>query len=148
MKRFRFRLEPVRLVRELAESRARGAYVLARRSFDTACRQAEDAAIRLEAAMGRSRTERSRTMSASQHAMYLQEIADSDQAHRLALAEMEKQRKEMQRRESDWTEARRRLKFIERLKESALLEHQTKEIRIEQEALDEIAVMRSNSQSL
>ncbi|MFA6286547.1 MAG: flagellar FliJ family protein [Opitutaceae bacterium] len=141
MKRFRFRLESVRTIRDLAERRARERFGLAQQKVAEAEEALRLAAFRrseLADALAGARTGcfRPGEQIGGMAALRLAEQAET-QARRLLLeagAARDRSREE-------WLVARRQLKIIERLEERARLVHREASEKAEQNILDELACL-------
>ena len=142
MKRFRFPLQPVAVLRAHQEIRAREAFAAAVH----ACVQAEetmnDARTRtaaLASALQAGRRELYRAAEAAYSlAAYRRECAVELEAGRRLFAA----RAEMQQRRGDYVEAHRKLKVVQRLEEKARFSHSRAMHREEQAEFDDFAGRR------
>lgn len=143
MKRFRFSLRPLALLRANTEMRALEAFAAAVRrcvasEAKLAAQQRRVAAIEAEVLAGRRERYRG-TDAAYTIAGYRNECAAVAAAQK-ALATA---REEMQRRRMEYLEARRRAEAVRRLEDKARAAHQTTASREEQAAFDELSGGRS-----
>jgi flagellar FliJ protein len=143
MKRFRFPLRPVAIVRANVELRAREALA-------TALKAAAAAEERLALSRARAREleeiifdGRRVRFRASDEAAFLQEYrrmcAAVMESERLAIAA----RAEVRKRRDAWVEANRQVKVVARLEEKARASHRTAWLYAEQQEIDEIAGFRA-----
>lgn len=143
MKRFRFPLRPVGVVRAHQEMRAREDFAAAVHHYV----QAEErlAALRrrvaeLEAVLFHGRSDRFLAADAAALLrVYRGECAAELEAERLVI----EAREAMQARRKDYLEANRRLKIVQKLEEKARAVHRTEGLRAEQNEIDEIAGYRA-----
>ncbi len=142
MKRFRFPLRPVAVLREHREVRAREifaaavhAYVLAEENLAaTRARVAQ-----LERALHASRDGSfNAAAAASTFASYRRECAAEVEAERATIAA----RSEMEQRRADYLEAHRNLEIVRRLETKARAKHRFETIREEQAESDDLAGCR------
>ena len=148
MKPFRFRLESVRSLRELAEQKEREA--LGHAAF--ALREAEEALSQAQTSY--------HSLAASLASRCEQTFRAVDQSAGIAslrLAEAEIKRREAKRDEArearqqaygSWVESRRALEVIERLAERQKRQHREDTYRAEQAELDEFAGLMAGKESI
>ncbi len=139
MKRFRFRLESVRSLRDLAERRAREGFGLAQQTVADATahlRAAEQARIQLAESLSTARASVFRPVEqiAGFGALRQAERTEAEFTRRLTVA----QQGLAQARER-WLASRRDLQVMQRLEERARLAHRTESDKAEQSLLDELA---------
>lgn len=141
MKRFRFRLESIRNLRDVAERKAREGFGMAQQQVLIAQQAVEAAEVRrseLNAAISSARTGSFRP---SEQVSGLAALGQADREVAEAgrkLVEVEKARD--QAREG-WLTARRALQVMQKLEERARLAHREARDKAEQTLLDEIASM-------
>jgi flagellar FliJ protein len=143
MKRFRFPLRPVAVLRAHRELRAREAFAASVHAYvqaeerlaATRARVAELAAVLFE---GRGGTFLAADAAASFRA-YRAECEEEVQVERAMFAA----KAEMQKKRDEYLEANRQLKVVQRLEEKARAHHRTEMNRAEQAALDDFAGYRS-----
>ena len=139
MKRFRFPLRPVAVLRAHRELRAREAFAAAVHTYvqteaRLACARAR--AADLEEVLFAGRRERFIAGDAAAlYRVYRGECSAEMQAERETI----EARGAMQKRRDEYLEANRQLKIVERLEEKARLAHRTEGARAEQRELDEFA---------
>jgi flagellar export protein FliJ len=142
VKRFRFPLKPVALLRAHREAQAREAFAAAVRASAQA--EAALAAVRqgiaeFEAAIEAGRRERfSAAAEARALAAYRRERLNEAEAGRA----LDAARTVVQQRRADYLEARRRVEVVERLEDQARARHRAEGAREEQAGFDELAVRR------
>lgn len=146
MKKFRFPLKPVGVLRSHQEMRAREVYSSAVHVF----RQAEEklAGVRKRAAdlaeiMAKGRSDR---FQAADAASLLRVYRNECDAAAKAEKEMIAARDAMEVRRNEYVEANRRLKTVTKLEEKAREEHRLLSLRTEQGELDELAGFRAMRQ--
>lgn len=145
MKRFRFSLRPVSVLRAHRESRARELFAAAVRAYVKS--EEELARVRarvaeFEAALFAGRRERfTAAGEALSLAAYRRESALEVTAERTVFAA----RAEMDRRRADYLEAHRKLEMVHRLEEKARLAHRLMANRTEQAEFDDFAGRRAAS---
>jgi flagellar FliJ protein len=143
MKRFRFSLRPVAVLRAHRELQAREAFGVAVGALAAAERALAATVARLREleAMGvASRRDRFRAGEATafQHA-YQRACANAAETEQRVVAA----RAELQRRRAEYLEAYRQMKVVTRLEEKARGAHRREIARLEQLELDEIASLRA-----
>ncbi len=141
MKRFRFRLESVRTLRELAERKARELFGLAQQQVAEATeglRLAQHRRSELIASIAGTRTGcfRPADQVGGMAALRLAEKQELAAARTLADAE-----KNRDRVREDWLLARRNLQIIQKLEERARFAHRDAADKAEQSLLDELGSM-------
>jgi flagellar FliJ protein len=148
MKKFRFPLRPVAVMRANAELRAREALAAAL----AACGQADDrlAAVRvrrgeLEAIIRHSRRA---TFRAAEGAAFTQAYRRECSAELDAQKQAAAARAALDKRRDACIEANRNLKVITRLEEKARALHQHELLRVEQAEIDEMAGQRASRRQL
>jgi flagellar FliJ protein len=145
MKRFRFPLRPVTVLRAHYELRAREAFAAAVHVYVQA--EAELAAVRTrvahcEAELCASRRERfDAAAAANAFAAYRRECAAEGAAERAVFAS----RAEMNQRRADYLEAHRKLEVVNRLEVKARAAHRLETLREEQIELDDFAGRRTGA---
>ena len=143
MKRFRFPLRPVAVLREHRELRAREAFAASVHAYvqseeNLAATRARVA--RLEAALFASRSGRFNAIEAAQtFAGYRNECAAEAEAERATFAA----RAEMDQRRNDYVEAHRNLEIVRRLETRARATHRLAANREEQAEFDDLAGRRA-----
>lgn len=148
MKRFRFPLRPVAILRAHQEMAAREAFATSVHAFmrtDQALTAARQRLRDLEAALTSGRSQRfSATTEVRALVAYRRECA--------AEVEAEKERRTaqeaMQRRRMEYLEAHRRLEVVRRLEEKARVAHRHETMREEQAEFDDFASRRFARRSL
>lgn len=148
MKRFRFPLRPVAILRSHQEMLAREAFANSVQAFVKAEQALADQRARLrrfEAELTEGRAKRFTAADEIQAlAAYRQECSAEQDAVK-ALAEAEKT---MQQRRIDYVEAHRRLEVVKRLEEKARSVHRYETMREEQAEFDDFAGRSFNRRSL
>jgi len=143
MKRFRFPLRPVAVLRAHRELRAREAFAAAVHAYVQAEEQLAGTRQRLAALGGALFDHRAGAFApaeaAAQFRAYRAECEEEVQAERRAIAA----RDAMQQRRADYLAAGRELKVVEKLEERARHRHRAAHLRDEQAALDEYAGYRA-----
>ena len=136
MAEFAFRLQRVLEYRELAEGWAKDAYLEAR-------------AARLEAAAVLEAIQQRRNAIVQKPATKIEDrialescIEKSKEDERQQKVVIELLETDEAKRKEDWTEARKELQALEKLRESALAQWKLEENRREQKALDELSIQR------
>ena len=139
MKRFRFRLEAVRTLREVAERGQREAFGAAQQRYATAEAAVQAAATARRELLDHVAGTRSGVFRPSEQTAGLEALRQA--AHREAAAEKDRQEAATARDQAreTWLEARRALQIIERLEEKARAEHREAADKAEQSLLDELA---------
>jgi len=139
MKRFRFSLRPVAIMRAHREQRAREQFAAAVHAFVAAEEELQRTRTRmqaLESALFNGRQNGFRAAeAASLLADYRHECAGEVEAERTSIAA----REEMERRRTAYLEAHRNLEVVERLEEKARGVHYREMLRHEQAEFDEFA---------
>ncbi len=141
MKRFRFRLEAVRGIRDLAERRARERFGLAQQKAAAAAETVRMAKHRLAAlgeslAAARTGCFRAADQAGVMATLRVAERGVADTTRLLGEAETARDRIR-----EEWLVARRNLQIIERLEESARHAHREAADKAEQNLLDELGSM-------
>lgn len=139
MKRFRFRLESVRALRDVAERRARERFGLAQQkvaqaqqALATASRWREDVSTALTGALdGRFRP--------AEQASGLAALRQAERAEAEATRVFNEAGVARDRAREEWLSARRRLQVMQRLEERARQAHREAADKAEQSLLDELA---------
>lgn len=142
MKRFRFSLRPVAVLRAHREVRAREAFAAAVHNYVFAEEELGRTRVRMRALEAALFSGRSTTFRAAEAALLLSDYrrecgAEADSEHRVITA-----REEMQKRREDYLEAHRKLEVVERLEEKARLAHRHAADREEQAEYDDFAGRR------
>lgn len=138
---FRFRLEPVRRVRQRAEDDAKADLADALRREGDARRRHEAAVARERAARGQHRRQPGQALSgADLRAGEVFLLRTADDASRQEL-ELERQIQESLARRALLADAARDRQALDRLRERRLADHEAHERRVEQDQLDEIALV-------
>lgn len=143
MKRFRFPLRPVAVLREHRELRAREAFAAAVHAYVLS--EENLAAVRarvgrLEAALFASRQGQfNATAAAESFTAYRHECAAEGEAERATFAA----RAEMEKRRGEYVEAHRKLDIVRRLETKARATHRLEANREEQAEFDDLAGRRS-----
>jgi flagellar FliJ protein len=139
MKRFRFPLRPVAVLRAHKEVKAREAFALALQKLSAAQEEFQRVGVRmraLEAALFNGRTNTFRPAEAALLLSdYRRECATEAEAERLVITT----RAEAGKARTEYLEAHRQLKVVNRLEEKARDSHRLENNRIEQAELDELA---------
>ena len=136
MAEFAFRLQRVLEYRELAECWAKDAYLEARAA------RLEAAAV-LEAIVQKRNDLIARTTDTIDDRRALQTcIEKSKEDERQQKIVIELLESDEAKRKEDWTEARKELQALEKLRESALAQWKLEENRREQKTLDELSIQR------
>jgi flagellar FliJ protein len=142
MKRFRFPLRPVAVLRTHREGRAREAFAAALHRQATAQDALARVGVRmraLEAALAQGREKTFRPAEAALVLVdYRRECAAESEAGRLVTVA----RSEAQKARLEYLEAHRQLEIVKRLEEKARNEHRFENNRLEQGELDELAGQR------
>jgi flagellar FliJ protein len=142
MKRFKFPLRPVAILRAHREVRAREAFAAATQRHAAAQEEARRVAARmraLEAALAEGRKKNFRGAEAALLLCdYRRECGAEAEAERLVVVA----RVEMLKARAEYLEAHRELKVVERLEEKARSIHRVETLRTEQSELDELAGQR------
>jgi len=142
LKRFRFPLRPVAVLRAHREVRAREAFAAALQRYAAAQDALRRVGVRmraLEAALFNSREKNFRPAEAALLlADYRRECASEHEAERLMIVA----RDEAQKARIEYLEAHRQLKIVNRLEEKAREEHRHENNRVEQAEMDELAGQR------
>jgi flagellar FliJ protein len=146
MKRFRFTLHPVAVLRAHREMRAREAYAAAVHLFVAAERQLAITRARvaeLEAVLSDGRRARFNAADAAAFfRAYRREcVVEQESERKLGAA-----RAEMQARRDDYLEAHRQVKVVAKLEDKARAAHRREAARLEQGEIDEIAGFRAARQ--
>jgi flagellar FliJ protein len=139
MKRFRFSLRPVAMLRAHRDTRAREAFATAVHLFVQAEEELARTRVRMRALEGALFSGRQQTFRASEAALlladYRRECAnEADVEGRVTTA-----RDEMHRRRDDYLEAHRELEVVQRLEEKARTHHRHEVERGEQAEADDFA---------
>lgn len=139
MKRFRFRLEAVKTLREVAERAQREAFGAAQQRYAKAEAALQAAAHARRELFDRVAGTRSGVFRPSEQSAGLEALRQA--AHTEAAAEKGRQEAATARDQAreTWLEARRALQIIERLEEKARAEHREAADKAEQSLLDELA---------
>lgn len=142
MKRFKFPLKPVAVVRMHRESQAREAFAAAVRECTVAeleLQNARDRVEQFEAALHAGRRERfSAAAEARALTAYRRECELRVEAERVC----EQARAFVRQRRTEYAEAHRRVEVIDNLEEKAREHHRAEAAREEQAGFDELAVRR------
>ncbi len=141
MKRFRFRLESVRTLRELAERKAREQFGLAQQKVTEAAESLHLAKVRrseLISSLAGTRTGRFRPADQVGGMAALRVAEKQEIEAERVLAETEKNRDRVR---EDWLLARRGLQIIQKLEERARFAHRDAADKAEQSLLDELGSM-------
>ena len=147
MKKFRFRLQPLLLVREVEERRFRDSFLQRHREHVAATERTERAHAEREEVLEeirQARTEPVAAWSCAQRDSGLALVEHRLVESRKELAEL---RGVLETARREWVEARRRLEVVKRLREHAKRAHAAENARREQEMLDELAVLRHDTRS-
>lgn len=143
MKRFRFSLQSVAMIRSHAESRAREALATALKTqadAEATCENWKTRLVQFEAALTAGRNGRfNASGAAGEYQTYRLECIEARKADE-ALA---KARAAVKDRRQDYLEAHRRVKIMERAEAAARAAHRAANFRIEQSELDELAGNRT-----
>jgi flagellar FliJ protein len=145
MKRFRFSLRPVALLRSHQELKAREAFGAAVHAYVSseevhAAAKARSAAFERELSMGRQ--ERFNAAVASENlGAYRREVAAESAAERNVFAA----RSAMDRARAAYLEAHRKVEVVSRLEEKARLKHRLESAREEQASFDDFAARRHST---
>ena len=139
MKRFRFPLRPVAILRAHRETRAREAFGVAVHGYVTAEEDLSRTRVRmraLEAALFEGRQER---YVAAEAALLLSDYrrecaAEGDAERRVVVA-----REEMQRRRDEYLEAHRQLEVVNRLEQKARVTYRRDNDKADQAEMDDLA---------
>lgn len=143
MKKFRFPLRPVAVLRSHAEQKAREIFARAVHAY-AAVEESQQAATRRVAEVGAELSaSRAGTYAAEESAMlfraYRNECEEEMRQQRLLI----EARDLMNRRRAEYLEANRRLRVVERLEEQARTRHRTEVLAAEQAESDELAAGRA-----
>jgi flagellar FliJ protein len=142
MKRFRFPLRPVAILRAHREVRAREAFGLAVHAYVKAEEDLSLTRVRMHALEAALFTGRKESYLAAEAALllsdYRRECAAEIETESLVI----KARAEMQRRREEYIEAHRHLEVVKRLEEKARGTHRRENDRAEQAELDDLAGQR------
>jgi flagellar protein FliJ len=143
MKRFRFPLRPVAVLRAHRETRAREAFAAAVHLFVQAEDELARTRVRMRALEAALFSGRGQSFQAAEAALllsdYRRECArESEAEHRVIAA-----REEMHRRRADYVEAHRQVEVVERLEEKARAAHRKETEREAQAEADDFAGRRT-----
>lgn len=142
MKRFRFPLRPVAVLRAHRENRAREAFATAVHNYVQAEQELGRTRVRMRALEAALFSGREQTFRAAEAALlladYRRECAAEVDAERVAIAA----REEMQQRRNDYIEAHRKLEIVHRLEDKARAVHRREIDREEQAEFDDFAGRR------
>lgn len=145
MKRFRFPLRPVAVLRAHREIRAREAFAAAVHKLVQAEEDLNRTRVRMHALEGALFSGRSTTYRAAEAALlladYRRECAAEGEAERQVIAT----REEMQQRRADYIDAHRKVEVVKRLEDKARTAHRLACDREEQAAFDDLASRRRAS---
>jgi flagellar protein FliJ len=148
MKRFRFPLKPVKVLRSHEELRAREVFATAVHAYvqtEAALAEERRRVAEFEARLREVRQERYQAGdAASLFQSYRAECAEEMAAERAVIEAKAK----MQQRRNEYIEANRRLKVICQLEDKALAGYRTETLRAEQLELDDLAGLRSRRRSV
>lgn len=139
MKRFRFSLRPVAVLRAHRDSRAREAFATAVHLYVQAEEELNRTRIRMRALEGALFAGRQQRYRAAEAALLLSDYQrectnESEAEHRVTTA-----RDEMHRRRDEYLEAHRQLEVVQRLEEKARATHRREVDREEQAESDDFA---------
>lgn len=142
MKRFRFPLRPVAILRAHQENRAREAFAAAVHSFVKSEEELARTRVRMRALEAELFSGREQTYRADQAALlfadYRRECGTEAEVERQTIAA----REEMQQRRNDYLEAHRKVEVVQRLEEKARVVHRRETDREEQAEFDDFAGRR------
>lgn len=143
MKRFRFPLHPVAVLRAHAEQQAREAFAAAVRAY-VAAEQARDESTRRVAETGAELAiARDGTYAAAEAAMLLRAYRNECEEEMRRQRQVVEARDLMNRRRAEYLEANRRRRVVERLERQARDRHRAETRAAEQVESDELAAARS-----
>jgi len=141
MKRFRFRLESIRALRDVAERKAREGFGLAQQQVALAQQAVVDAELRRNTLNASITGARAGTFRPSEQVSSLAALGQADRE----VAEAGRKRGEAEKARDlareGWLNARRALQVMQKLEERARLAHREASDKAEQTLLDEIASM-------
>lgn len=142
MKKFRFPLRPVAVLRSHAEQKARDSFAAAVHAYVAAEENQRAAALRVAEIGADLSAAREGTYTAEEAAMlfrtYRNECDEEMRQQRLLI----EARDQMNRRRAEYLEANRRLRVVERLEQHAREKHRVAVITAEQAESDELAGAR------
>lgn len=142
MKRFRFPLRPVAVLRAHRETRAREAFATAVHLYIKSEEELNRTRIRMRALEGALFEHRQQTAPAAEAALlladYRRECAAESEAERRVIAA----RADMQKRRAEYIEAHRQLEVVNRLEAKARATHRIENERAEQAEADDFASRR------
>lgn len=139
MKRFRFRLEAVRTLREVAERAQREAFGAAQQRLATAEAAVQAAATARRELFDRVAGTRSGVFRPSEQTAGLEALRQAAQQEAAAEKVRQEAASAREKARETWLEARRALQIIERLEEKARAAHREAADKAEQSLLDELA---------
>ncbi len=142
MKRFRFPLRPVAVLRAHREVRAREQFATAVHAYVQAEEELTRTRVRMAALEAALFTGRDRTYRAAEAALLLSDYRRECAAEVETERAMIVAREEMQKRREAYLEAHRQLEVVHRLEEKARAKHRQENDREEQAAFDDLAGRR------
>lgn len=142
MKRFRFPLRPVAVLRAHREVRAREAFAAAVHNYVFAEEELSRTRVRMHALEGALFSGRQTTFRAGEAALLLADYRRACTAEADAERRVINAREQMQQRRSDYIEAHRKLEVVSRLEDKARSEHRRACDREEQAEYDDFAGRR------
>lgn len=148
MKRFRFSLRPVAVLRAHRDTRAREAFATAVHLFVQAEEELSRTRVRMRALEGALFSGRQQTFRASEAALLLADYRRECASEVETEGRVTTARDEMHRRRDDYLEAHRELEVVQRLEEKARLNHRHEVDHEEQAEADDFANHRHATRSL
>lgn len=142
MKRFRFPLRPVAILRAHRELRAREAFAVTLQNYSAAEEHLRRVRIRLRALEAALFNGREKTFHASEAALLLSDYRGECTAETEAERQVVAAREEVRKARAEYLEAHRELKIVNRLEEKSRELHRLDHNCAEQAELDEIAGSR------
>lgn len=142
MKRFRFPLRPVAILRAHREVRAREAFGTAVHGYVKAEEDLNRTRVRMRALEGALFSGRQERYFASEAALLLSDYRRECSAEVEAEARLVAARKEMQTRREEYIEAHRQMEVVNRLEQKARVSHRRENDRAEQAEMDDLAGSR------
>lgn len=139
MKRFRFSLRPVAILRTHRDTRAREAFATAVHLYVQAEGELNRTRVRMSALEGALFSGRQQTFRAAEAALLLSDYRRECAAEAEAEKRMTAARDEMHRRRDDYLEAHRELEVVQRLEEKARINYRRETDREEQAEADDFA---------
>ncbi|AHF92945.1 flagellar biosynthesis chaperone [Opitutaceae bacterium TAV1] len=142
MKRFRFSLQSVLTVRDIAEQQQRGKLALVLRAHAEAKVALEAARLRVVEAANELCAVRIRAFLAGEQPGFVRAWQTSCEAERRAVEALRLARESLAQARAGWIAARRNLQVLENLRQRARQRHRRECDRVEQMLLDEFASLR------